>query len=184
MLLLASEGTVSTQTLACRLFIPSLEDAMQLVSSAFQAGAAIPVLFTSEGQDISPELSWRDAPAKTESFVLTMRDPDAPKVGGFTHWVVYDVPGSVGHIEQDVPKHATVPGLGLQGKNDGGNVGYKGPSPPSGMHRYFIRLFALDRELNLPPGASHEQVRQAMEGHILDRAELMGTYTRRAERAA
>ena len=157
---------------------------MQLLSSAFQAGAAIPALFTSEGEDISPELSWRDAPAKTESFVLAMRDPDAPKVGGFTHWVVYNIPGTLGHVEQNVPNKATVPGLGLQGKNDFGSLGYKGPSPPSGTHRYFIRLFALDSELNLSPGASHEQVRQAMEGHILERTELMGTYTRRAERAA
>jgi Raf kinase inhibitor-like YbhB/YbcL family protein len=163
---------------------PTSEDSMQLVSSAFQAGAAIPSLFTCDGEDISPELSWRDAPVKTEFFVLTMRDPDAPKVGGFTHWVVYNIPGSVGHIEQNVPKQATVPGLGLQGKNDSGKVGYMGPAPPSGTHRYFARLFALNSELNLPPGASHEQVRQAMEGHILDRAELMGTYTRKAGRAA
>lgn len=157
---------------------------MQLVSSAYQAGAAIPVLFTCEGENISPELSWRDAPRKTESFVLTMRDPDAPKVGGFTHWVVYNIPRSVGHIEQNVPKEATVPGLGLQGKNDGSKVGYMGPCPPTGTHRYFARLFALDTELNLPPGASHEDVRQAMEGHILERAELMGTYKKKAGKAA
>lgn len=157
---------------------------MQLVSSAYQAGAAIPALFTCEGDNISPELSWRDVPPQTESFVLTMRDPDAPKVGGFTHWVVYNIPGGVGHIEQNVPNDATVPGLGLQGKNDGGKVGYMGPCPPSGTHRYFARLFALDSELNLSPGASHEEVRHAMEGHILDRAELMGTYAKKAQSAA
>lgn len=157
---------------------------MQLVSSAYQAGAAIPALFTCEGDNISPELSWCDVPPQTESFVLTMRDPDAPKVGGFTHWVVYNIPGGVGHIEQNVPNDATVPGLGLQGKNDGGKVGYMGPCPPSGTHRYFARLFALDSELNLSPGASHEEVRHAMEGHILDRAELMGTYAKKAQRAA
>jgi Raf kinase inhibitor-like YbhB/YbcL family protein len=157
---------------------------MQLVSSAYQAGAAIPTQFTCEGDNISPELSWRDVPPQTESFVLTMRDPDAPKVGGFTHWVVYNIPGGVGHIEQNVPNDATVPGLGLQGKNDGGKVGYMGPCPPSGTHRYFARLFALDSELNLSPGASHEEVRHAMEGHILDRAELMGTYAKKAQRAA
>jgi Raf kinase inhibitor-like YbhB/YbcL family protein len=109
---------------------------------------------------------------------------DASKVGGFTHWLVYNIPGSVGHIEQDVPKDATVPGLGLQGKNDGGKIGYMGPCPPSGRHRYFVGLFALDSELNLPPGASHENVRQAMEGHILDRAERMGTYAKKELRAA
>jgi Raf kinase inhibitor-like YbhB/YbcL family protein len=157
---------------------------MQLVSSAYKAGAAIPSLFTCEGEDISPELSWRDAPPKTESFVLTLRDPDAPKVGGFTHWVVYNMPAGVEHIEENVPKEATVPGLGLQGKNDGGKIGYMGPCPPTGTHRYFTRLFALDAELNLQPGASHEEVRQAMEGHIIGRAELMGVYTKKAGKAA
>ena len=161
-----------------------LEDSMQLVSSAYQAGAEIPVLFTCEGKNISPELSWRDAPRETESFVLTLRDPDAPKVGGFTHWVVYNIPAGVGHIEQNVPKEATVPGLGLQGKNDSGKVGYMGPCPPRGTHRYYARLFALDNELNLRPGASHEEILRAMEGHIIDRAELMGTYTKRAEKVA
>jgi Raf kinase inhibitor-like YbhB/YbcL family protein len=157
---------------------------MQLASSAYQSGAEIPIRFTCEGENISPELSWRDAPAETESFVLTLRDPDAPKVGGFTHWVVYDIPASVGHIEQNVPKEPTVSGLGLQGKNDSGNVGYMGPCPPRGTHRYFARLFALDAELNLLPGVSHEDVLRAMEGHVIDRTELVGTYTRKAEKAA
>jgi len=161
-----------------------VEDSMQLVSSAYQAGAEIPMLFTCEGENISPELSWRDAPRETESFVLTLRDPDAPKVGGFTHWVVYNIPASVGHIEQNVPNETTVPGLGLQGKNDSGKIGYMGPCPPRGTHRYFARLFALDAELNLQPGVSHEDVLRAMEGHIIDRTELMGTYTRKAEKAA
>jgi Raf kinase inhibitor-like YbhB/YbcL family protein len=157
---------------------------MQLTSSDFQAGGIIPTRFTCEGEDTSPELSWRDAPPETESFVLTMRDPDAPKAGGFTHWVVYNIPAGVGHIDQNVPKRPVVAGLGFQGKNDGGEVGYVGPCPPSGTHRYFVRLFALDTELKLEPGASHEAVRSAMENHILDRAELMGTYEKKATRAA
>jgi len=76
---------------------------MQLVSSAYQAGSAIPTQFPCEGDNISPELSWRDAPPQAESFVLTMRNPDAPNVGGFTHWDVYNIPASVGHIEQNIP---------------------------------------------------------------------------------
>jgi Raf kinase inhibitor-like YbhB/YbcL family protein len=157
---------------------------MQLTSSAFQSGAKIPTQFTCEGDEISPELSWRDVPSETESLVLTLRDPDAPKAGGFTHWVLYNIPPTVRHIEPNVPRQPVVAGLGLQGKNDAGKIGYVGPCPPSGTHRYFVRLFALNAELRLRPGASHEEVRQAMGGHILDRAELMGTYARKAGRAA
>jgi Raf kinase inhibitor-like YbhB/YbcL family protein len=158
---------------------------MELTSSDFQAGGLIPIQFTCEGEDISPELSWRDAPPEAESFVLTMRDRDAPKAGGFTHWVVYNIPAAVvGHIKPNVPKQPVVAGLGLQGKNDGGEVGYMGPCPPVGRQRYFARLFALDTELNLGPGAAYGEVRSAMEKHILDRAELMGTYEKKATRAA
>lgn len=157
---------------------------MQLTSADFQPGGTIPVRFTCEGDDISPEFSWRDVPPETESLVLTMRDPDATKAGGFTHWVLYNIPAHVGHIEPNLPKQPVVAGLGFQGKNDSGEIGYMGPCPPSGTHRYFARLFALDAELKLQPGASHEEVRLAMENHILDKAELMGTYKKKSERAA
>jgi Raf kinase inhibitor-like YbhB/YbcL family protein len=157
---------------------------MQLTSSDFKPGGSIPIRFTCEGDDISPEFSWSDAPSETESFVLSVRDPDAPKAGGFTHWLLYNIPPNLKQINRNVPKHPTIPGIGLQGKNDGGEVGYMGPCPPSGTHRYFARLFALDTELKLPPGASQEDVRSAMEKHILDKAELMGTYAKKAERAA
>lgn len=157
---------------------------MRLTSTDFQANGAIPVQFTCDGDDISPKLSWRYAPPETESFVLTMRDPDAPKAGGFTHWIVYNIPASVGHIDRNVPKQPAVAGLGLQGKNDAGEIGYMGPCPPSRRHRYFARLFALNTELKLKAGASHEEVRSAMEKHILAKAELMGTYERKAARVA
>jgi Raf kinase inhibitor-like YbhB/YbcL family protein len=155
---------------------------MQLTSEDFEQGGPISVQFTCEGDDISPEFSWRDAPLGTRSLVLTMRDPDAPREGSFTHWVVYNIPASIGHIEQNVPKQPAVPGLGLQGTNDAGGIGYVGPCPPSGMHRYFVQLYALDTELSLPRGPSYQEVRSAMEGHILGRAELVGTYA--AEQAA
>jgi hypothetical protein len=144
----------------------------------------IPVQFTCEGDNISPEFSWNGAPEETESFVLTLRDPDAPKAGGFTHWVVYNIPLSVSYIKQGVPKVAAVDNLGLQGRNDKGELGYMGPCPPSGTHHYVARLFALDIELNLPPGATYEEVRSAMERHIRARAELMGTYAKQQKRAA
>lgn len=120
---------------------------MQMTSSNFRAGAAIPVKFTCEGEDFSPELSWSGAPAETESFVLTMGDPDAPKAGGFTHWVVWNIPSIVCHIKQSLPKQPLVPGVGLQGRNNSGEIGYMGPCPPSGRHRYFLRLLLWMRSL-------------------------------------
>lgn len=157
---------------------------MQLMSSAFQHEGKIPASFTCDGENISPELSWRDAPDQTQSFVLLMHDPDAPRAGGFTHWVLYNIPASVAALEPNVTKEERLAGIGVQGKNDSGKIGYMGPCPPSGTHRYFVRLYALDAELDLKPGASTEQVQKAMRGHVLDQAELMGRYARRSERAA
>jgi Raf kinase inhibitor-like YbhB/YbcL family protein len=157
---------------------------MRLASTAFQHGGMILARYTCEGEDISPELSWKDAPPGTQSFVLVMHDPDAPRPGGFAHWVLFNIPGSVNHIDEGVPQQAIVPGVALQGRNDAGGIGYMGPCPPSGIHRYFVRLFALDTILNLKPGAILQQVITAMEGHILAEAELMAKYARRAEQAA
>ncbi|HET8668808.1 MAG TPA: YbhB/YbcL family Raf kinase inhibitor-like protein [Terriglobales bacterium] len=154
------------------------------MSSFFQHEGKIPASFTCDGENISPELSWRDAPDQTQSFVLLMHDPDAPRAGGFTHWVLYNIPASVAALEPNVTKEERLVGIGVQGKNDSGKIGYMGPCPPSGTHRYFVRLYALDIELNLKPGASTEQVQKAMRGHVLDQAELMGRYARRSERAA
>ena len=157
---------------------------MQLTSSAFQQGAEIPSYFTSDGDDVSPELSWEDAPKETKSFALIVHDPDAPRTGGFTHWVVYNISAETGHIEAKVPNNEQIAGVGIQGKNDGGKIGYVGPAPPSGVHRYFFRLFALDAALPLGPGATHREVNAAMKGHILAQAELMGTYEKKSQRAA
>lgn len=157
---------------------------MQLTSSDFRAGEAIPARFTCEGDNTSPEFSWKEVPPETKSFALIMHDPDAPRAGGFTHWVLYNIPADKGSLDPDVPKRDHVPGTGMQGRNDSGKVGYMGPCPPSGRHRYYVRLFALDAELNPHSGATHEELKNAMEGHILERAELMGTYSKRTEKAA
>jgi Raf kinase inhibitor-like YbhB/YbcL family protein len=157
---------------------------MQLTSSSFQHGAEIPSHYTSDGEDASPELSWKDAPSSTQSFVLIVHDPDAPRPGGFTHWVVYNIPPETGHIDENVPDTERVTGLGMQGKNDGGKIGYMGPAPPSGTHRYFFRLYALDTVLDLGVRATHKQLSDALTGHILAQAELMGTYANKRERAA
>jgi Raf kinase inhibitor-like YbhB/YbcL family protein len=160
------------------------EGTMQLTSEAFSPGGQIPTRFTCEGENVSPDLAWRDAPPQTKAFVLIVHDPDAPRAGGYTHWVVYNMPAQKGHIVENAPQRDIVEGLGLQGKNDGGSVGYKGPCPPSGRHRYFFRLFALDQEISIAPGATRKEVAEAMAKHIIDRAELMGTYSKNAEQVA
>jgi Raf kinase inhibitor-like YbhB/YbcL family protein len=157
---------------------------MQLTSATFEQGSEIPEYHTSDGNDVSPELSWKDAPAETKSFVLVVHDPDAPRPGGFTHWLVYNISAQTDHVAEKIPNDERIAGLGLQGKHDGGRTGYIGPAPPSGTHRYFFRLFALDKMLDLGPGATHKQVSAAMKGHILAQAELMGTYQKKSERAA
>ena len=155
---------------------------MQLTSSAFRQGEPIPDRFTCEGGDTSPEFAWEGAPQETQSFVLILHDPDAPRANGFTHWVAYNIPANVTKLPENAPKQGRIDGLGMQGKNDGGRLGYVGPCPPSGTHRYFARLYALNAKLALEPGATHEQVSAAMEPHVIDECELMGTYTKKGTR--
>jgi Raf kinase inhibitor-like YbhB/YbcL family protein len=151
---------------------------MQLTSTAFQAGDALPSRFSCDERNISPELSWHGAPPQTKSFVLVMHDPDAPLAGGYTHWLVYNIPAGTDHIPERAPNQDQLPGGGMQGKNDSGTYGYTGPCPPSGTHRYYFRLYALDIELPPGTGTNKAGLEKAMEGHILAQAELMGTYKR------
>ena len=157
---------------------------MQLTSAAYQHGAQIPIRYTCEGDNISPQFSWKDAPGETKSFALVLQDPDAPRVGGFTHWILYNIPRGTESIQENVPQPEKVLDIGTQGRNDANQIGYLGPCPPSGIHRYYARLYALDRELVLPPGANHKELNEAMQGHILAQAELMGKYGKQAQRAA
>ena len=157
---------------------------MQLTSSAFQTGGAIPARYTSDGGDISPDSPGRKPQIERSHLFLSRTTRTLPEPVDLRIWVVYNIPPSLGSAAENVPKQELVASLGLQGKNDGGKVGYVGPCPPSGKHRYFFGLFALDKELDLPPGASHQQVTSAMENHQLGVAELMGTYARKSERAA
>ncbi|HLI35463.1 MAG TPA: YbhB/YbcL family Raf kinase inhibitor-like protein [Terriglobia bacterium] len=149
---------------------------LQLKSDAFKSGDAIPSRYTCEGKDTSPALSWTDPPAGTKSFTLIVTDPDAP-AHTWVHWVIYDLPASARSIREGVPKVERIPGGAVQGSNDFNKLGYGGPCPPSGKpHRYFFHLYALDTRLNLKPGATREEVEQAMKGHILAEGELMGLY--------
>jgi Raf kinase inhibitor-like YbhB/YbcL family protein len=152
--------------------------AFELSSTAFAPGQAIPKQHTCDGADRSPPLRWQDAPAAAKSFALVADDPDAP-AGTWTHWVLYDLPASVAELPEAVPPDATIPSGGKQGLNDFRKTGYGGPCPPPGKpHRYFFRLYALDAPTGLDPRAKKDQVQHAIEGHVLARTELMGTYQR------
>lgn len=157
---------------------------MKITSPAFSHGGHIPSEFTCEGQNISPEFSWSEAPKESKSFVLVLHDPDAPRKGGFIHWVVFNIPHDVERIPQNVAHGSPKQAFGLQGKNDSGKIGYVGPCPPSGEHRYFARLYALRSKLDLQPGATYQDVLAALEGKVIEEAELMGTYQKKAAKAA
>ena len=152
--------------------------ALVLTSSAFGEGQPIPPLYTCEGKDISPPLAWTAPPPGTQSLALIADDPDAPaKV--WTHWVIYNLPASNRQLKEGFPPGAEAEGEIRQGINDSGDTGYGGPCPPSGVHRYFFKLYALDAVLSLKPGATKKQLESAMEGHILGQGQLMGTYRRK-----
>jgi Raf kinase inhibitor-like YbhB/YbcL family protein len=144
--------------------------AMELTSPSFEPGEAIPAIFTCDGDDVSPELDLGGIPTGTTTLVLIMDDPDAPG-GTWDHWVVYDIsPVSV------IPEN--VGPVGIEGTNSWNRTGYGGPCPPSGTHRYFFRILALDEALDLPAGADKATVLAAAQGHVLAEATLMGTYAR------
>jgi Raf kinase inhibitor-like YbhB/YbcL family protein len=150
----------------------------ELSSKAFQNGAQIPRAYTCDGADASPALEWKGAPAGTQAFALVVDDPDAP-AGNWVHWVAYDLPGSCDGLPEGVPPTKTIPGGGAQGANGFRKLGYGGPCPPAGKpHRYFFRLYALDRPTKLEPGQEEAILLTAIKGHVLGKAELMGTYGR------
>ncbi len=145
---------------------------MELWSDAFENGEAVPEMYTCDGENINPPLHFSDFPEGTESLAIMVEDPDAPS-GDFTHWIIWNIPPDTREIlEAEVPVGA------VQGMNDSGNLGYTGPCPPEGEHRYFFRAYALDVVLKLDEGAEQEDLQAAMEDHILDEAELVGIYSR------
>jgi Raf kinase inhibitor-like YbhB/YbcL family protein len=149
-----------------------------LSSSAFADGQAIPVRYTADGEDVSPPLTWDHVPDGTHSLALICEDPDAPR-GIWTHWVLFNLPANLRKLDENVPKKPTLPNGAVQGNNDFRKPGYGGPSPPPGKpHRYFFKLYALDAPLNLQPGATRQQLLDAMHGHVLDEGQVMGAYGR------
>jgi Raf kinase inhibitor-like YbhB/YbcL family protein len=155
------------------------ETTFTITSTAFATGADIPVKYTCNGQNVSPALYWTQVPTGTASFALIMYDPDA----AYTHWVIYNLPPDATGLPEAVPKGDTLANGALQGKiGSGGSgypTGYMGPCPPKGgPHHYQFTLYALDITLDLAAGASKDQVLQAMQGHILGQAQLVGIYQR------
>ncbi len=150
---------------------------MHIESPAFVEGGMIPGTYTCDAQDISPPLIWDDPPEGTRSLALICEDPDAP-LGTWVHWVYYNLPPSLRGLPAQVAPHEGPPPGGRQGLNDFGHLGYGGPCPPGGTHRYYFRIYALDTEVNLPSKATRKQLNQAMKGHILSEGQLMGRYSR------
>ncbi len=151
---------------------------MQITSQAFEAGGMIPAKYTCDGPDLSPPLRWADPPAGTQSYALIADDPDAP-VGTWVHWVLWNIPADASGLEENLSKSASLPNGAKQGTTDFRRIGYGGPCPPSGTHRYFFKLYALDTMLELPSSTTKRDLEGAMQGHILGQAELVGKYQRR-----
>lgn len=146
---------------------------MKLSSSAFENGGAIPSQYTCDGGDAIPSLSISDVHPGTKSLVLIVDDPDAPN-GTWVHWVMWNISPLVTQIsERNLPKGS------IEGLTSFGRKGYGGPCPPSGTHRYFFKLYALDTVLNIPLTSEAEDLEEAMKGHIIGDAKIMGTYERK-----
>jgi hypothetical protein len=144
---------------------------MDITSPAFQPDDTIPARYGYARENINPPLTFSNIPVDTQSLVLIMDDPDAPGET-FTHWVLYNIPSAETHLgENEIPAGAT------EGTNDYGGKGYGGPQPPSGTHRYFFKLYALDDKLDLTEGATSEELQEAMEGHVITKAEIIGLYS-------
>lgn len=151
---------------------------LELTSTAFADGMAIPKQHTGDGKDTSPPLRWSDPPAQTKTLALICDDPDAPG-GTWVHWVLFNVPADTRELGEGVPTKEILGTGAKQGKNDAGTIGYGGPAPPKGKaHRYFFKLYAMDTILDLPAGSTKDQLLAAMKGHIVADGQVMGRYQR------
>jgi Raf kinase inhibitor-like YbhB/YbcL family protein len=147
-------------------------------SSAFKEGEMIPSKFTCDGENVSPELKWSGAPSGTKSFLLITDDPDAP-IGDWVHWLLYNIPPDVTEIKENIAPEKKFQNGMLHGTNDFRKFGYGGPCPPSGVHRYFFKIYALDTMLKTEPGATKKELLKAIEKHILAEGRLIGRYKRK-----
>lgn len=147
---------------------------MTITSSAFKPNGAIPAEYTCDGAKISPPLAFADIPPQAKSLALIMDDPDAPKAGGFVHWLIWNMPPTTKAIAANIP-----PTTAVFGQNDAGKNSYASPCPPSGTHQYIFTLYAVDTVLQLPAGSTRAQLLQALRNHTLGKDQLTGTYARR-----
>ena len=150
---------------------------LEISSSAFAEGEMIPTRYTCDGPDVSPDLSWSGVPETAKSLALICDDPDAP-MGTWVHWVLFNMPASADGLPAGIPPDATLENGARHGTNDFRRLGYGGPCPPGGTHRYFFKLYALDCALDLESGITKARLLEAMKGHILAEAHLMGKYKR------
>src|SRR5215471_11472832 len=156
---------------------PSPSNVFTLTSNAFKEGQPIPRQYTCDGVNVSPGLEWTSVPKTAKTIAIIADDPDAQS-GTFTHWVLYNLPSETMGMVENLPATENLKSGGQQGANDFEKIGYGGPCPPSGRHRYFFKIYAVDDELTLKAGAKRADVEKALEGHIVGQAQLMGTYKR------
>lgn len=150
---------------------------IQLSSLSFQDEGMMPDQYAYNRDNISPALNWFNIPENAKTLAIICDDPDAPSV--WVHWVIFNIPVTEKGLPKDTTRQEILKNKAIQGKNDFGNIGYDGPVPPTGTHRYIFKIYALDTVLHLNPGASKQQLIKAMEGHILARGELVGKYARK-----
>lgn len=150
---------------------------MEITSSAFNEGSMIPAKYTCDDIDISPPLKWSKAPEGTKTFAIICDDPDAP-AGTWVHWVLYNLPADTNELSEDIPTVESLSNGAKQGKNDFGRIGYGGPCPPGGTHRYYFKIYALAEKLNIESGVTKSELLKAMQGKILSEGKLMGRYKR------
>ena len=151
---------------------------LEMKSDAFEADGDIPEQYTCDGADVSPPLTWKGTPEGTVSLALICDDPDAPR-GTWVHWVLYNLPSDLTELPKGIDTSPSLESGWRQGRNDFDRTGYGGPCPPPGTaHRYFFKVYALDAAVNLEPGAAKAELLEAIEGHVLAQASLMGRYAR------
>ena len=150
---------------------------MEITSPAFKEGTMIPRKFTCDDIDISPPLRWSGVPEGTKTFAIICDDPDAP-MGTWVHWVLFNLPGNIREIPEGMSQQEMLPNGARQGTNDFGKIGYGGPCPPGGTHRYYFKIYALAKKLDVEAGITKDELLQAMQGSILSEEKLMGKYRR------
>lgn len=150
---------------------------LEITSSSFEQGQNIPQKHTCIGNDVSPQIAWNGAPEGVESYAIIADDPDAP-MGTWVHWVVYNIPADVNELQENFPKDEKLDNGIMQGMSDFGKTEYGGPCPPGGTHRYYFKVYAIDKKLDAEPGLSKKKLLKAMEGHILAEGQLMGKFSK------